>query len=58
MLLAADRLDIVEGHSGDALARRLDDAGLHALSGPVKKNPVMVLAGAFAAGVVVQRLLD
>lgn len=62
VLLAADRVDVVEGRLGDALAAPIRRTPLAALSGPIERNPMGVLGlaalGVVGATVLTRRLFD
>ncbi|HEX7118864.1 MAG TPA: hypothetical protein VF212_08760 [Longimicrobiales bacterium] len=60
LLLAADRVDVLEGRLGEALGRRLQATPLAPLSGPVERNPMRMLGvavvGLVGAGMVVRKV--
>jgi hypothetical protein len=57
LLLAADRVDVMEDRLGRILGKRLDDVGLGGLAERVERNPVPALLIAFAAGAILRRSL-
>lgn len=57
MLLAADRVDVMEGRLGEALARPLRRTPLAALSGPVERNPARMIGLAMIALVGLRMLM-
>lgn len=57
LLLAADRVDVLEGRIGDTLARPLTDTPLEPLGRQLRKNPARTIALAALAGVLVSRAL-
>lgn len=57
LLIAADRVDVLEGRLGEALGSRLDDAGLGGVAERVEKNPLLLLFGLAASGYVASRVL-
>ncbi|HEX6939843.1 MAG TPA: hypothetical protein VF158_10565 [Longimicrobiales bacterium] len=62
LLLAADRVDVLEGRVGEALARPLRRTPLAVLAGPVERNPMRVLGvavlGLLGARWLVRRAFD
>lgn len=57
LLLAADRVDVVEHRLGDALAKPLQQAGLGAGAERVRENPLAVVAGALVGAWVVKKVV-
>jgi len=62
LLLLADRVDVLEGRLGEALARPIRRTPLAPLGGPIERNPVGVLGisllGAVGATILLRRLVD
>jgi hypothetical protein len=57
LLLAADRVDMLEDRLGDALGGQLERAGFEDLGRQVQRNPTPVVAVALLAGLMVRRAL-
>lgn len=57
MLLAADRVDILEHRLGETLGRPLEQRGMHTAARTVEQNALGVLLGVVAAGYLLQRVI-
>lgn len=57
MLMLADRVDVAEDRLGALLARPLEAVGFKAGARSARENPVLFLAGAAVALLVVRRML-
>jgi hypothetical protein len=57
LLLAADRVDVLEDRLGEVLGGRLEEAGFGGLARQVERNPLPAVGLALLAGAVVRRVL-
>lgn len=58
MLMAADRVDVLESRVGELLGRPLRAAGLPEMAGAVERKPLVGLFGVLAAGWLVRRAVS
>lgn len=52
LLMAADRVDVVESRAGEALRRPVEALGLPAVADAVRRRPAACIAGGLAAAIV------
>lgn len=57
LLLLADRVDVLEHRMGPALARPLEEMGLHGGSHYVRQNPLGAMAGLLVGAWIAKRVL-
>ena len=57
MLLAADRIDVLESRLGHALGGRLRDQGMERLAGRVERNPLAAIGVTLAGAWVAKKIL-
>jgi hypothetical protein len=58
ILMAADRIDVMEDRAGGVMARPLEAVGAHGPAQRVRANPAPFLAGAIAGLLVARALMD
>jgi hypothetical protein len=58
ILMAADRIDVLEDRAGGLMARPLEAVGAHGPAQHVRANPAPFLAGAIAGLLVARALMD
>ncbi len=58
VLMAADRVDVLEHRIGEGVGDVLRGAGLHGLAWRIERNPLPVVLGAMLGGAVVMRALS